>query len=115
MAEASTAGFKCSGHVEPAAANPDAFARVDAVDPETLCGSGAKDGDRFLGSCRIEVVTLGNAGGDRLEESEGAAWTVKALVSIEGMKGLRYHWRRSPFRWSAPGAHRGSGRSSLVP
>ena len=53
------------------AADPDAFARVDPVDPEPLRGSSAEDGDRFLGGGRIEEVALGDAGGDDREEVEG--------------------------------------------
>ncbi len=39
--------FEGAGHVKPAAADPDAFAGVDTVDPEALGGSGAEDSDGF--------------------------------------------------------------------
>ena len=62
--------FEDAGHVEPLAADPDAFAGVDAVDPEALGGSRAEHGDGFLGGGRVEVVALGDAGGDHREEVE---------------------------------------------
>ena len=63
--------FEGAGHVEPVAADPDAFAGVDAVDPEALRGSGAEDSNGFLGGCRVEVLALGDIGGDHREEVEG--------------------------------------------
>ena len=63
--------FEDAGHVEPLAADPDAFAGVDAVDAEPLGGGGAEDGDGFLGGGGVEVLALGDGGGDDREQVEG--------------------------------------------
>ena len=78
-----------AGDVEPLVVDPDPLAGVDAVDPEALGGDGAEHGDRLPGRGGVEVAALGElvptvGGRPRL-----AAWTLSALVSMEGMRGLR--------------------------
>ena len=63
-------GFEDAGEVEPLAAHPDPLAGVDAVDAEQLGGGGAEHGDGFLGGGRVEVVALGDGGGEDREEVE---------------------------------------------
>ena len=63
-------GFEDAGDVEPLAADPDPLAGVDAVDAEPLGGDGAEHGDGFLGGGGVEVVALGDGGGDDREEVE---------------------------------------------
>ena len=63
-------GSEDAGHVEPLAADPHAFVGVDAVDPEPLGGSRAEHGNGYLGGGRVQVMALGDAGGDDREEVE---------------------------------------------
>ncbi|MBV9364992.1 MAG: hypothetical protein JOY89_12195 [Solirubrobacterales bacterium] len=67
------------------AADPDAFAGVDAVDAEQLSGGGAEYGDGFLGGSSVEVVALGDVVARTGRRSRDAAWTVRPLVSTDGM------------------------------
>ena len=57
-------------HVEPLVADPNPLSGVDAVDPEPLSGDGAEYRNGFLGGGRVEVVALGDAGGNDWEEGE---------------------------------------------
>jgi hypothetical protein len=82
-------GFEDAGEVEPLAADPDPFAGVDAVDPEQLGGGGAEYGDGFLGGGRVEVVALGDGGGNDQEEVERCGLDVQAVGVDRGDVGVR--------------------------
>jgi hypothetical protein len=56
--------FEDAGDVEPLAADPDAFVGVDAVDAEQLGGGSAEYDDGFSGGGSVEVVALGDRGGE---------------------------------------------------
>ena len=59
--------FEDAGEVEPLAADPDPFARVDVVDAEQLGAGGAEHGDGFSGGGGVEVVAVGEGRGDDRE------------------------------------------------
>ena len=77
-------GFEDAGEVEPLAAHPDALVGVDAIDAEQLGGDGADDGDGFLGGGRVEVVTLGDGGGEDREEVDGCGLDGQAVGLSRG-------------------------------
>ncbi len=72
-------GSEDAGEIEPLAVHPDALARVDVVDAEQLGAGGAEYGHGFLSGGGVEVVAVGEGGGDDGEEVEGCSFDGQAV------------------------------------
>ena len=68
---------------------PDALAGIDAVDPEALGGGRAEHGDGFFGGGGVEVAPSATVVPHGGEQAEAGRVDERALVSMEGMSGLR--------------------------
>ena len=101
-----------AGEVEPHPSEPDALARVEAVDPEPLRGGVAEHGDRLARGGRVEIFAGGDGGADRRRQAEARRLHRERVRVDRGDERAAVDVRASSSRCTAPAAPGRCGRSS---